>query len=346
MGQWNITAAYCLAKRVGVKLAVLSLAFTVQACSVAETFGNSDPAAVPKSFYDFLKWRVTKAPSPPRIAIELSDQWQQLGADASHYAVWIGHATYLINNGDVTVLTDPIFSERASPVSWAGPERLIAPAIPLASLPKIDVVVISHNHYDHLDMPSLMALALANPNLQVLVPQGDRELLVSAGISNVTEFRWWQNLEISETEFTFTPVQHWSGRSLMGRNSSWWGGWYLHHPELDLYHAGDTGYSKDFTATRQRLGSPDFAFIPIGAYSPRWFMKNQHINPEEAVQVAVDLGAAKAFGMHWGTFILTDEPVDEPKIALNEFTQQQQRDDFFIAPVPGAILPLVRQTRE
>lgn len=330
-------------KTLGTLLATLGLAVSLQGCSVAETFSNSDPAAKQKSFYEFLKWRVTKEPAPPRIAIERSDQWQQLQANASNYAVWIGHATYLINNGDVTVLTDPIFSKRASPVSWAGPERLIAPAIPLASLPAIDVVVISHNHYDHLDIPSIQALAAANPALQVLVPQGDRELLIRAGVANVTEFRWWQTTRINDTEFTFTPVQHWSSRGLTDRNRSWWGGWYMHHPQLDLYHAGDTGYSQDFIATRERLGAPDFAFIPIGAYSPRWFMQNQHINPEEALQVALDLGVTKAFGMHWGTFILTDEPVREPKSELNRLTQAQQMENFFTAPVPGEILPLRRK---
>ena len=326
-------------KHIIIVAAMVFFAFNAQSCSVTENFNNSDPMASPKSFKEFIKWRWTKDSPPQPEAIELSDQWRDLAAKASHYSVWIGHATYLINNGDLTIITDPIISQRASPVGWAGPKRLIPPSIPLVELPQIDVVVISHNHYDHLDIPSLVALQEFNPDLTILVPQGDKALLERAGLRNVTELRWWQNLRVSETDFTFTPVQHWSARALSGRNNSWWGGWFMKHPTLALYHAGDTGYSKDFVETRERLGVPDFAFIPIGAYSPRWFMKNQHVDPVEAVQIALDLQAPKSFGMHWGTFILTDEPITEPREKLAEvLLEQQLADDFFIAPVPGEII--------
>lgn len=149
-----------------------------------------------------------------------------------------------------------------------------------------------------------------------MVPQGDKALLDSNGMVNVSEFRWWQNIEIKQTEFTFTPVQHWSGRGITGRNSSLWGGWFVKSPSLSIYHAGDTGYSNDFVATQKRLGTPDVAFIPIGAYKPRWFMKNQHVDPDEAVQIALDLQVTRSFGMHWGTFVLTDEPIKEPRAML------------------------------
>lgn len=284
---------------------------------------------------------MTKDPSPERIAIKLSDDWRNLEPQSTQYAVWIGHATYLMNNGDVTILTDPIFSERASPVSWAGPERLIPPAMTVDQLPSIDVVVISHNHYDHFDLPSLKALQKNNPEMLILVPQGDKELLDSQGLANVSEFRWWQNILLKQTEFTFTPVQHWSGRGITGRNTSLWGGWFMKSPSLSLYHSGDTGYSKDFVMTRQRMGIPDVAFIPIGAYKPRWFMKNQHVNPAEAVQVALDLQVPRSFGMHWGTFILTDEAIEEPRMALaQELVDRELPADFFVAPTPGAILTL------
>lgn len=284
---------------------------------------------------------MTKDPSPERIAIKLSDDWRNLEPQSTQYAVWIGHATYLMNNGDVTILTDPIFSERASPVSWAGPERLIPPAMTVDQLPSIDVVVISHNHYDHFDLPSLKALQKNNPEMLILVPQGDKDLLDSQGLANVSEFRWWQNILLKQTEFTFTPVQHWSGRGITGRNTSLWGGWFMKGPSLSLYHAGDTGYSKDFVMTRQRMGIPDVAFIPIGAYKPRWFMKNQHVNPAEAVQVALDLQVPRSFGMHWGTFILTDEAIEEPRMALaQELVDRELPADFFVAPIPGAILTL------
>ena len=328
-------------KRLIAAGAMITLFFAVQSCSVTEHFSNSDANVTPKSLTDVIKWRMTKDDAPKRVAIDLSQEWRQLNAKSTHYAVWVGHATYLINNGDLTILTDPIFSERASPVGWAGPERLIPPAMPIDSLPRIDAILISHNHYDHLDLPSLKALQLANPNVSILVPQGDKALLDSQGLTNVTELRWWQNIRVKQTELTFTPVQHWSGRGITGRNSSWWGGWFIKSPDLSLYHAGDTGYSRDFITTRERLGVPDFAFIPIGAYSPRWFMKNQHVDPEEAVQVAFDLQVPHSFGMHWGTFILTDEPIKEPRSVLAKLlVEKDLPEDFFIAPVPGEILSL------
>jgi L-ascorbate metabolism protein UlaG (beta-lactamase superfamily) len=213
----------------------------------------------------------------------------------------------------------------------------------LEQLPSIDVVVISHNHYDHLDLPSLKVLQKNNPNLVFLVPQGDKTLLDSHGLSNVSEFRWWQNIQINHTEFTFTPVQHWSGRGITGRNTSLWGGWFLKSPSLSVYHAGDTGYSNDFVVTQKRLGTPDVAFIPIGAYKPRWFMKNQHVNPAEAVQIALDLQTTRSFGMHWGTFVLTDEPIIEPRTMLGQVLKERNlAPDFFIAPAPGAILSIAR----
>jgi len=336
-----MTLQFSLKKSLVATVVVVFCAFTVQSCSMTETFNNSDPSVKLKSLGDVIKWRITKDPAPARVAIDQSDEWQQLNEQSTDYAVWIGHATYLINNGDLTIITDPIFSDRASPVSWAGPKRLIPPAVPLNALPAIDVVVISHNHYDHLDLPSLIAIQERNPGVSILVPQGDKGLLEKHGLANVRQFRWWQNVRIQQTDFTFTPVQHWAARGANGRNTSWWGGWYMSSESLALYHAGDTGYSDDFVATRERLGAPDYAFIPIGAYNPRWFMKNQHVNPAEAVQVALDLQVPKAFGMHWGTFILTDEPVTEPREALAEALRSRQlADNFFIAPVPGTVLTL------
>ena len=316
---------------------------TLTSCSVDETFSNTDSSVVPKKLSDVIEWRMTKEPSPKRVDIEVSNEWQDLDPQSTHYAIWIGHSSYLINTGDVTVLTDPVFSNRASPVGWAGPERLIPPAMSLEQLPSIDVVVISHNHYDHLDLPSLKMLQKNNPNVVFLVPQGDKALLDSNGMGNVSEFRWWQNIQIKQTEFTFTPVQHWSGRGVTGRNSSLWGGWFVKSPSLSIYHAGDTGYSNDFVVTQKRLGTPDVAFIPIGAYKPRWFMKNQHVDPAEAVQIALDLQVTRSFGMHWGTFVLTDEPIKEPRAMLAQALKDRNlKPEFFIAPTPGAILSLAR----
>ena len=315
--------------------------FVITSCSNQEIFSNTNPSVVPKDLSDVFKWRMTKDASPKREAITIAEDWRSLTPDSSHYAVWVGHATYLINTGDVTLLTDPIFSKRASPVGWAGPERLIPPAMTLSQLPPIDAVVVSHNHYDHLDLPSLIALQKANPDMVFLMPQGDKALLESKGLNNVSEFRWWETQKVNETTFTFTPVQHWSGRGITGRNTSLWGGWFLTGPDLSIYHAGDTGYSKDFLTTKARLGKPDVAFIPIGAYKPRWFMRNQHADPAEAVQIALDLETKKAFGMHWGTFILTDENISEPPVMLaEELVKRDLEPRFFTAPKPGEVLTL------
>ena len=307
-----------------------------------ETFSNTNQTSFDseRSFGDFLKWRLTRK-EPKAVQIETSDQWKQLGEQSKNYAVWIGHSTYLLNNGDLTIVTDPVFSKRASPFSWAGPKRLIAPAISLEELPDIDVITVSHNHYDHLDIASLKTLHKLNPKALFLVSKGDMDLLVRSGIKNVTEFLWWENIEVKNTMFTFTPVQHWSARGFRDRNKSLWGGWFMQSSNHTIYHAGDTGYSDDFKETRSRLGSPDFAMIPIGGYNPRWFMNYHHVNPSESIQIALDLGVSKSFGMHWGTFRLTDEDILEPAHLIDqELKKLNLADDFFRTVKPGEILPL------
>jgi len=307
-----------------------------------ETFTNTNQTFFEseKSLGEFLRWRFSRK-GPEKIQIETSDQWKQLEEESKNYAVWIGHSTYLLNNGDLTILTDPVFSKRASPFSWAGPKRLIAPAISLDELPRIDVVTVSHNHYDHLDIVSLKALYKLNPDALFLVAKGDKSLLIKSGIKNVKEFLWWEDFEIKNTVFTFTPAQHWSARGLKDRNKSLWGGWFMQLADLTVYHAGDTGYSNDFKETRSKLGSPDFAMIPIGGYDPRWFMSYHHVKPSESIQIALDLGVTRSVGMHWGTFILTDEDILEPAELIDkELKKLNLADDFFTTPKPGELLSL------
>jgi L-ascorbate metabolism protein UlaG (beta-lactamase superfamily) len=309
----------------------------------AQTYKNTNDQQNGKTFGQLMTWVLDGKKGPKKVEIETSTEWQELIPDQTNYAVWIGHATYLINNGDVTILTDPIFSKRASPIGFAGPKRMIPPAMTLNDLPKIDVVVVSHNHYDHLDIWSLKKLYKLNLETIFLVPAGDRLKLIKAGIKNVYEMQWWDAFNYSNTTFHFTPVQHWSKRGLFDRNKSLWGGWFIKSNDLALYHAGDTGYSSDFKTTYERLGAPDYSFIPIGAYDPRWFMKDSHVNPEEAVQIALDLKTPHSFGMHWGTFTLTDEPVLEPPARLKEALKEQNlAPDFFISPKPGEILQLTK----
>ncbi len=305
-----------------------------------ERFKNTNEEAAGKSFRDFLKWTFTNK-KPELVAIDSSDEWKELDSGSTDYMVWIGHATYLINKDNLTILTDPVFSKRASPVRFAGPKRLIPPAIPIDKLPKIDVITVSHNHYDHLDLRSLKKIYKANPNAIFLVPKGDKRRLERRGIENVIEFLWWEEIEIKGSKFTFTPVQHWSARGIADRNKSLWGGWFMNLKTETIYHAGDTGYSKDFIETKKRLGSPSISLIPVGAYAPRWFMKTNHVNPPEAIQIAIDLKSERNFGMHWGTFQLTDEEILEPPKLLKESLRDQGLpDNFFNILRPGQIVEL------
>ena len=302
-------------------------------------YKNTNGVASDKSFSDMLKW-IRSDIEPVITKIELSSEWQNLDLSKDdNYAIWIGHSTFLIKKNGVTILTDPIFSNRASPLRNIGPKRLIPPAIPLDELPSIDIVTVSHNHYDHLDIRSLKKLSKNNPKAIFLVPAGDEKLLKRKKIKNVYDFDWWKSIEHKGFEITFTPVQHWSKRSLFDRNKSLWGGWFFKHKDYSFYHAGDTGYSKDFIDTKIKLGSPKYAFIPIGAYDPEWFMAESHVNPEDAVQIMLDLEAEKSFGMHWATFVLTDEDTIEPKIRL-EKAMMEHKDLEFTSVVPGTIINL------
>ena len=318
----------------------------LSSCSILEdeVFKNTDNQAMleedlindkkspPFSFFRALQ-------SVEREEIEISNEYNSISEKPLGYTAWIGHSSFIINNYDLNIITDPIFSKRASPLSFLGPKRLIKPAISYKNLPKIDVVVISHNHYDHLDLDSIKKLNSINPNTIFLVPLKLKNWFLNKGIKNVFEFEWWQSKTIKNTTFTFVPVQHWSRRGLFDKNKSLWGGWWIENQNIKLVHLGDTGYSKDFIEINKRLGNPDIAFIPIGAYEPRRIMKKSHMNPEEALDAALDLGAKKSIGMHWGTFILTTEPIREPKIILNDLVTKNNLDDnFFVTIRPGAIL--------
>ena len=297
-----------------------------------ERFSNSDGMKNEKSLSEVLKWSWSRE-EPKKEFIKTNENINLNSLkDREHYALWIGHSTFLINNGDLTILTDPIFSERASPLTFAGPKRLIKPVIKIKDLPKVDVITISHNHYDHLDVNSLRKIQKKFPNVKILVPKGDLKLLRNYNLNNGFEFLWWEAITLNNTKFIFTPAQHWSARGLRDRNKSLWGSWFIKTEEKNIFHAGDTGYSDDFIEIRNRLGPVDFAMIPIGAYDPQWFMSYSHVNPEEALSIAKDLDAKKSIGMHWGTFILTDEPVLEPRERLNKITNQTNVDFYTVTP--------------
>lgn len=229
---------------------------------------------------------------------------------------WFGHDTFLLSIGGVLVMTDPHLTERASPLPF-GFKRQVPSPVEIGELPHIDVVVISHNHYDHLDRGTVQRLnAQPGGPPQFLVPLGLKAWMAEAGIAKVIELDWWQSAEVSGLQLHLVPAWHFSARTPWDTNKTLWGGWIVDHPTFRFFFAGDTGYDTLFKEIGRRFAPIDLAAIAIGAYEPRWFMSPVHINPEEAVKIHLDVGARRSVGMHWGTFQLTDEALDEPLVAL------------------------------
>lgn len=236
---------------------------------------------------------------------------------------FVNHATFLIQFHGLNVLTDPVWSTRASPIGWIGPKRVRAPGIKLEELPDIDVIVISHNHYDHLDVETLKKLN-ERFSPKVIVPVGDKALIESIGIKNVQELDWWERVAINaDTQLSFTPTQHSSARGLFDRDRSLWGSYFIQNRGRSVYFGGDAGYSAHYAEIRKRLGSPEIALLGIGSYAPRWFMKPIHMDPAEAVIAHKDLGANLSIGMHYGTFQLSAEPFDQPQAKLKEALERE-----------------------
>ena len=235
---------------------------------------------------------------------------------------FVGHATFLVQVGTTNVLIDPVYAERASPVTFAGPRRVRAPGVRFDDLPAISLVLLSHNHYDHCDLGTLRALDRRfHPWL--VAPIGNGPLLRSAGIRKVEELDWWQRASAAPLPITLTPAQHFSARGPFDRNRALWGGFLIEARGRRILFVGDTGYGPHFREIAARLSPVDLALLPIGAYEPRWFMKDIHMNPAEAVQAHLDLGARRSLGMHWGTFQLTPEGVDEPVRELTKALQER-----------------------
>lgn len=228
---------------------------------------------------------------------------------------WIGHATFLVQLGGLNILTDPVMSKRTSPVQWAGPGRVAPLGLTFDELPKIDVVLISHNHYDHLDEPTVRKLAKRDAPAFV-VPLGLRKWFEKRRIAHVSELDWWQPTVVRGLRVHAVPAQHFSGRGAHDRNRTLWCGFVYEKNGQRHFFAGDTGYGPDFAAIGARFAPIDVAMIPIGAYNPRGLMRAVHVDPEEAVRIHQDVGSELSLGMHWGTFRLTLEPMDEPPVRL------------------------------
>lgn len=240
---------------------------------------------------------------------------------------WIGHSTFLIQYQGINILTDPILSQRASPISFAGPKRLVPLPLEFKDLPAIDFIIISHNHYDHLDLETVK---LFGNRSRYLVPLKLKDWFTDQDIDadRVIEFDWWDSARFGHVEITATPSQHWSARSLFDRNKTLWAAWHIQIADFSLWFAGDTGYNDiQFKEIGKHFKQIDLGLIPIGAYAPRWFMKAQHVNPEEAVKIHQDINASQSIGMHWGTFQLSAEKMHAPKIELEAALKKHRIED-------------------
>ncbi|XP_050963789.1 N-acyl-phosphatidylethanolamine-hydrolyzing phospholipase D isoform X1 [Labeo rohita] len=252
--------------------------------------------------------------------VQRPDQCGQTGSSVQ--ATWLGHATVLVEMEGLVLLTDPMFSQRASPMAFMGPKRFRDPPCTIEQIPRLDAVVISHTHYDHLDADSVAALnARFGSSLRWFVPLGLAEWMQKAGCENVTELDWWVGSRIPGHEnvtFFCTPAQHWCKRTPVDDNKALWGSWTIVGPHCRFFFAGDTGYCSAFKEIGKRFGPFDLAAIPIGAYLPRGIMKSQHVDPEEAVQIHIDIQAKTSLAIHWGTFALAYEHYLDPPARLHE----------------------------
>lgn len=278
-------------------------------------------------------WKFWHTPWTPVAFPRAINDPARLRANRSEATLtWIGHASFLIQLDGLNILTDPVFAERCSPVQFAGPQRLAPPGLDFADLPPIDLVLISHNHYDHLCESTVRRLAAGHPDVHFIVPLGLQRWFSRRRIGNVIELDWWQAMQVGKARVHCVPVQHFSGRGPFDRDATLWCGYVLELAGRRIFFAGDTGYSKDFADIAARHPHIDLALLPIGAYDPRWFMAPVHVNPEEAVQIHRDLGAKLSVAMHWGTFRLTEEPLDEPPKRLLSALQAAGLDsaDFVV----------------
>jgi L-ascorbate metabolism protein UlaG (beta-lactamase superfamily) len=269
----------------------------------------------------FIKWQMTKKPGPwPKwINAEPGPAPLTKVDDGRVRVTWVNHATMLVQMDGVNVLTDPIWSERCSPVSFAGPKRHRVPGIRFEELPAIDAVLVSHNHYDHLDLTTLTRLRAPI----IRTPLGNSAIMERHGIDNARDLEWWEETAITDrVKVTQVPAQHFCARGLHDRNATLWGGFVISGPSGHVYFAGDTGWGKHFAEIGERFGEIRVALLPIGAYLPRWFMKSAHISPAEAVDAHFAVRARTSIAMHYGTFRLGDdgeaEPVNDLRAALAE----------------------------
>lgn len=291
-----------------------------------------------KGFIDLIKWRFSRTRKPwPAFLPEVATPHllPQL-TDAEVNITVINHATELIQLANSNILTDPVFSEHLTPFRWLGPKRVRPMGLAWEQMPPIQLVLVSHNHYDHLDLPSLIAIAKRD-NPLFIVPIGNAKLLKSYDIENVVELNWWESYPVNDHQtITLVPARHWSSRFLFDHCRTLWGGYVIQSHALQLYFAGDTGFGRHFEMIYNHFGNMDVSFLPIGSYEPRWFMQANHINPEEAVQAHRVLHSTLSVAMHFGTFQLSDEGIDEPILDLRAAIEKYELPaGSFVIPENG-----------
>jgi L-ascorbate metabolism protein UlaG (beta-lactamase superfamily) len=278
-------------------------------------FSNLDNST-DKTFWDVWKWRLTSKKTAWPEWVETEQQTISHERVSGLSVTFINHSTFLIQTDNLNILTDPFFSYRASPFTWIGPKRVRDVGVRMEDLPPIDIILVSHNHYDHMDKPALKKLNKLFPDAVVYTALGNANDIKETGYRNVNELDWWEKTEYMGLTITFVPAKHFSARTLWDRNETLWGGFVLKGHGGNIYFAGDTAKVEHDTTLAEQFGEFELALIPIGAYEPRWFMKTSHTNPEEAVAIHKEINSNFSIGMHFGTVQLTDEGIDEPANGL------------------------------
>lgn len=300
--------------------------------------GFRNPESDTRQQGDLQRWRKERKasglPFPPAGGYDaFRQQWYQPAhLQGDDDAVWfLGHACIMLRLQQQVVLIDPALSPRASPLRFYGPKRHTPAPLAIAQLPRLDYVLISHNHYDHLDAPTIRQILSRFPDVRFVVPLGLKPWFTRQGARHVVQLDWWQQATFGDIQVHAVPARHWSMRTLKDRNRSLWCGWTVHSPTLRFWFSGDSGYSDNLLEIPRRLGPFNLAALPIGAWAPEWFMQSQHMNPTQAVALHRAAGCPLTIPIHWGVFELADESLDAPPAVLSQAMQAAQLDEHLFS---------------